>query len=104
MYSLKQSHGAVEKKYVVYMFSQKETRKRERRCVAGLPTRRMSRYFGIRDTGMFSLTVMLCDDDGSWQSVGCLDGLRALGRSPTREVTGDGVLFPQSDSPICRVV
>lgn len=62
MYSLKQLHGAVEKN-VVYMFSQKNEKERKvkRCCVRGLQTWRMRCYFGICDTGMFSLTVMLCD-------------------------------------------
>lgn len=66
MYSLKQSHGAVEKN-VVYMFSQKNEKEGRRtavlQCVTGLLTWRMRHYFGICDTGMFSLTVMLCDKD-----------------------------------------
>lgn len=58
----------------------------------------MRHYFGICDTGMFSLTVMLCDDED--------DDIVAesVERTPTRKGTSDGVLFPQSDSPICRVV
>lgn len=47
---------------------------------------------------------MLCDDEDGNESVGCLEGSGMLERTPTREVTSDGVLFPQSDTPICRVV
>jgi len=95
------------------MFSQKNEKERNRRQfhVRGLQTRRMRHYFGICDTGMFSLTVTLCgneddddDDDVVAESIECPEGFRMLERTPTRIVTSDGVLFPQSDSPICRVV
>ena len=51
-------------------------RKRERRravlkCVKRFTNMRNEFFFGICDTGMFSLTVLLCDDDDgdedSWQ-------------------------------------
>lgn len=61
MYNLKLSHGAVEKKKLFTCFL-KKMRKREREkqfYVRGLRTGRMTHYFGICDTGMFSLTVML---------------------------------------------
>lgn len=102
MYSLKQSHGAVEKKCCLHVFS----RKWEGGKVAGLLTRRMTYNFGICDTGMFSLNVMFYDDedDSSGRVVNVSEGFRMLERTPTRGITGDGVLVPQSGSPICRVV
>lgn len=108
MYSLKQSHGEVEKKNVVYVFSQKmrKRRKRERAkqfCVRGLLSGRMTHYFAMCDTGMFGFTVMLCDDEEDDRGES-LDEFGELERTQTREVTTDGESLPQSDSPICRVV
>lgn len=65
-------------------------------------------FFGICDTGMFSLTVLLCDDgdEDSWQRVlNVEDGnSECLNEAQPDKSPVNGVLFPQSDSPICRVV
>lgn len=44
------------------MFSQKNEKEIEKSVSMLEVYKRMRRYFGICDTGMFSLTVMLCDD------------------------------------------
>lgn len=108
MYSLKQSHGAVEKN-VVYMFSQKDEKEGEKRFYSMLEVYKHEEWDIILVYVTQACSVLL------WcyvtmkktivaESVECLEGFRMLERTPTREVTSDGVLFPQSDSPICRVV
>ena len=54
----------------------------------------MRHYSGIHDAGMFSLTVMLCDDeDEVAESVECLERVGELERTPTREITSDADFF-----------
>lgn len=109
MYSLKQSHGAVEKKNVVYMFFLKKNEKEREREKASL------RYVTGEEWDFILVAVTQACSVLLWcyvtlkttvvaESVGCPEGFRMRERTPTREITGDGVLFPQSDSPICRVV
>lgn len=108
MYSLKQSHGAVEKKCCLHVFSKKWERVKGKSGTV-LEVYKHEEWDVILVSVTQACSVLL------WcyvtmkmtivaESVGCLEGFRMLGRTPTREVTGDGVLFPQSDSPICRVV
>jgi len=67
MYSLKQTHGAVDKKCCLHVFSKTREKIEMEKWfyVRGLQTWKMTNYFGICDTGMFSLTVKLCDDEDS---------------------------------------
>lgn len=108
MYSLKQSHGTVEKKCCLHVFSKKWEREKEK-SDSVLEVYKHEEWDIILVSVTQACSVLL------WcyvtmkiaivaKSVGCLEGFRMLERTPAREVTSDGVLFPQSDSPICRVV
>ena len=105
----KQSHGAVEKKCCLHVFSKKNEKE------GGRENRFLFEVCKHEEWDVILVSVTQACSVLLWcyvtmkmkivaESVGCLEGFRTLERTPTREVTSDGVLFPQSDSPICRVV
>lgn len=69
MYSIKQSHGAVEKKMLSTCFLKKMRKKEKSRFMFEVYKHKGADVILVSVTGMFSLTVMLCDaedeDNGS---------------------------------------